>query len=51
MLLAQPTTANAAAAYNTWWIDEATRTRGAVTVNHVNSAVADRTFRWQISGT
>jgi hypothetical protein len=51
MLVAQATTANAAAAMNTWWIDEATRTRGAVTVNHANTAVVDRTFRWQITGT
>jgi hypothetical protein len=51
MLVAQATTANAAAAMNTWWIDEATRTRGAVTVNHANTAVVDRTYRWVIKGT
>jgi len=51
MLVAQATTANAAAAMNTWWIDEATRTRGAVTVVHANNAQVDRTFRWVIKGT
>jgi len=50
-LIPQPTTANAAAAMNTWWIDEATRTAGAVTVNHANNGQVDRTFRWSIKGT
>jgi hypothetical protein len=50
-LLPQPTTANAAAAMNTWWIDETVpRTQGVVTVNHANNAQADRTFRWAIKG-
>jgi hypothetical protein len=49
-LLPQPCTANAAAAMNTWWIDETTRVRGQVTVNHANNAQVDRTFRWKIAG-
>lgn len=49
-LLPQPTTANAAAAMNTWWIDETTRVQGSVTVNHANTAVVDRTYRWKIEG-
>lgn len=46
----QPCTANAAAAMTSWWIDEATRVRGTVTVNHANNAQVDRTFRWKICG-
>ena len=49
-LIPQPTTANAAAAINTWWIAEGSRVPGIVTVNHANNAQADRTFRWKISG-
>ena len=50
LLVPQPCTANAAAAMSTWWIDDTTRTQGAVTVNHANNAQTDRTFRWQIAG-
>jgi len=49
-LLPQACTANAAAAIPTLWIDETTRTRGVVTINHANNAQADRTYRWKISG-
>ena len=51
ILIPQPITANAAAAMNTWWIDETIpRTRGVATVNHASNAQTDRTFRWKISG-
>ena len=46
----QPTTANAAAANNTWYIAEATRVHGAVTIVHANNAQTDRTFRMKLAG-
>jgi len=49
-LLPQACTANAAAAINTLWIDETTRTQGVVTIQHANNAQADRTYRWKICG-
>lgn len=46
----QPTTANAAAAMNTWYIAEATRVHGAVTIVHANNAQVDRVFRVKLAG-
>lgn len=45
----QPTTANAAAANNTWYIAEP-RAHGSVTVVHANNAQTDRTFRVKLGG-
>lgn len=45
----QPTTANAAAAMNTWYIAEP-RASGSVTIAHANNAQTDRTFRCKLEG-
>mgnify|MGYP007132436762 CR=1 FL=1 len=50
VILLQPTTANAAAALATTYVQNANRTNGQVTVTHVSNSQTDRTFKYLISG-
>lgn len=50
VLLLQPTTANAAAAMNTWYISGRDVPNGILTITHANNAQTDRTFGYSLNG-
>lgn len=51
VLSLMPTTANAAAALATTYIDTTQTTNGSLVIMHANNAQTDRTFNYSIAGT